>query len=179
MSVAQSWQQSHTAQFTARSTPLGILITVDGELDAANADQLAAYVQRAIGRSRRVILDLRGLKFIGTAGFSALHRINVVCSAAQAWWAMAPSPAVARLLRLCDPDAALPVPTPRQEALLEPFRVRDEEPRPLLQLVPQPRQRFGQQPGHVHLGDTDPLGYLRLRHRLKKPEDQHRSFPLR
>lgn len=47
MSVAQSWQQSRTAQFTARWGPTGTLITVDGELDAANADQLAAYVNRA------------------------------------------------------------------------------------------------------------------------------------
>lgn len=83
MSVAQSWQQSRTAQFTARWGLTGTLITVDGELDAANADQLAAHVQQSVNRSRRVILDLRGLNFIGTAGFSALHRINVICSAAQ------------------------------------------------------------------------------------------------
>jgi anti-anti-sigma factor len=139
MSVEQSWQQSRTAQFTARWSPVGTLITVDGELDAANADQLAAYVHNGARSSRRVILDLRGLKFIGTAGFSALHRINVLCSAAQTQWAMAPSPAVARLLRLCDPDGTLPVTTPKTEPLLEPLWVEDENPRPLLQLVPQPR----------------------------------------
>lgn len=138
MSVAQSWQQSRTAQFTARWGPTGTLITVDGELDAANADQLVAYVQQSTKRSRRVILDLRGLKFIGTAGFSALHRINVACSGAQASWAMAPSPAVARLLRLCDPDATLPVTTQQAEPLLEPLWV-EEAPRPLLQLVTEPR----------------------------------------
>ncbi|MGO8964146.1 STAS domain-containing protein, partial [Mycobacterium sp.] len=62
------------------------MITADGELDAANADQLAAYVQHSVGSARRVVLDLRGLEFIGTAGFSALHRINVVCSGAQVRW---------------------------------------------------------------------------------------------
>src|ERR1700761_9840815 len=139
MSVEQSWQQSRTAQFTARWSPAGTLITVNGELDAANADQLAACVQHGANRSRRVILDLRGLKFIGTAGFSALHRINVVCSAAQTYWAMAPSPAVSRLLRVCDPDGTLPVTTPKAEPLLEPLWAEDEKPRPLLQLVPQPR----------------------------------------
>lgn len=137
MSVIQSWQRSRTAQFTTRWDPSGTLITVDGELDAANADQLAAYVQHGIGRSRRVILDLRGLNFIGTAGFSALHRINVVCSRAQADWAMAPSPVVARLLRLCDPDGTLPVTTPTAEPLLEPLRADGDE--PLLQLIAQPR----------------------------------------
>jgi anti-anti-sigma factor len=140
MPVAQSWQQSRTAQFTARWSPVGTLITVDGELDAANADQLAAYVQQNVNRSRRVILDLRGLKFVGTAGFSALHRVNVACSAARVSWAMAPSPAVVRLLNVCDPDGTLPVTTPRAEPLLEPLWVDDgENRRPLLQLVPQPR----------------------------------------
>lgn len=138
MSVAQSWQQSRTAQFTARWGPTGTLITVDGELDAANADQLVAYVQQSASRSRRIILDLRGLKFIGTAGFSALHRINVKCSGAQVSWAMAPSPAVARLLRVCDPDGTLPVTTQQAEPLLEPLWV-EEAPRPLLQLVTEPR----------------------------------------
>jgi anti-anti-sigma factor len=139
MSVAQSWQQSHTAQFTARWGASGSVITVDGELDAANSDQLATYVQRNVRRSPRVILDLRGLEFIGTAGFSALHRINVACSAAQVQWAMAPSAAVARLLRICDPDGTLPVTTPRAEPLLKSSRTDGEDSGRLLQLVPQPR----------------------------------------
>jgi anti-anti-sigma factor len=139
MSVAQSWQQSRTARFCARWSASGAVITVDGELDAANADQLAAYVQRSVRRSRRVILDLRGLEFIGTAGFSVLHRINVASSGAQVHWAMVPSPAVARLLRICDPNGTLPVTTPRTEPLLKPIRADGEESGPLLQLVPQPR----------------------------------------
>ncbi|WP_090422798.1 STAS domain-containing protein [Mycobacterium europaeum] len=139
MSVAQSWQHSRAAQFTARWDSSGTLITVDGELDAANADQLAAYVRQVTGRSPRMILDLRGLKFIGTAGFSALHRINVGCSGAQVDWAMAPSPAVSRLLRICDPDGTLPVTTPSAEPLLEPLRAEGEQPLSLLQLVAQPR----------------------------------------
>ena len=53
---------------------------------------------------------------------------------------MAPSPAVARLLRVCDPDGTLPVTTQRAEPLLEPLWVDEgQTPRPLLQLVPQPR----------------------------------------
>ncbi len=140
MSVAQSWQQSRTAQFSACWDPSGTVITADGELDAANADQLAAYVERNVSRSKRVILDLRRLEFIGTAGFSALHRINVVCSGAQAYWAMVPSLAVSRLLRICDPDGTLPLTTPLEEPLLQSVAwAAGEEPRPLLQVVPQPR----------------------------------------
>jgi anti-anti-sigma factor len=139
MSVAQSWQQSHTAQFTSRWSAHGAVITASGELDAANADELAAHTQRSVRRSRRIIVDLRGLEFIGTAGFSALHRINVACSAAQVHWAMVPSPAVARLLSICDPDGTLPVTTPQAEPLLRSARADRDGSRPLLQLVPQPR----------------------------------------
>jgi anti-anti-sigma factor len=139
MSVAQSWQPSRTAQFGARWSPSGTVITVNGELDAANADQLAAYVQHSVMRSRRVILDLRGLEFIGTAGFSALLRINVACSGAQAHWAMVASPAVRRLLRVCDPDGILPVTAPRAEPVLKSTPSEGEDSGPLLQLVPQPR----------------------------------------
>jgi anti-anti-sigma factor len=139
MSVAQSWQQCRTAQFSARWDSSGTVITADGELDAANADQLATYVQRAVGRTTRLILDLRGLEFIGTAGFSALHRINVACSAAQVHWAMAPSPAVSRLLRVCDPDGTLPVTEPTDEPLLAARTAAGHQEHPLLQLVPQAR----------------------------------------
>jgi anti-anti-sigma factor len=136
MPVAQSWQSSRTAQFSARRSRAGTVITVDGELDAANADQLAAYVQRSIMRSKRVILDLRGLEFIGTEGFSALHRINVACSRNQVRWAMVSSPALSRLLRVCDPDGTLPVTNPRAEPLLRSRRIEGEDSGPLLQLVP-------------------------------------------
>jgi len=138
MSVAQSWQQSRTAQFSARREPSGTVITVDGELDAANADQLAAYVQRSVNRPKRVILDLRGLEFIGTAGFSALHRINVVCSGTRVSWALVASAAVSRLLRVCDPDGTLPVTTPADEPMLKSAGwTAGGAGRPLLQLVPQ------------------------------------------
>jgi anti-anti-sigma factor len=139
MSVAQSWQQCRTAQFSMQRDASGTLIAVDGELDAANADELASYVQRNVSRTNRVILDLRGLEFIGTAGFSALHRINVACSAAQVHWAMAPSPAVSRLLRVCDPDGTLPITEPTGEPLLAAGTVAGHQARPLLQLVPQAR----------------------------------------
>jgi anti-anti-sigma factor len=139
MSVAQSWLQRRTAQFSVQWHASGTVVTADGELDAANSDQLANYAQCNVSNTRRVILDLRGLKFIGTAGFSALHRINVTCSAAQVSWAMAPSPAVSRLLRVCDPDGTLPVTDALAEPLLQAVDWADRYERPLLQLVPQAR----------------------------------------
>ena len=84
MSVIQSWQKSRTAEFSAYPGPSGTVITAKGELDAANAGQLTEFVERALRESRQLIVDLTGLDFIATAGFSTLHRINVACSGAGA-----------------------------------------------------------------------------------------------
>jgi len=109
MLVTQSRQETRMADFTAQRSSSVAVVSAQGELDAANADQFAEYVQRCIADREWLTVDLRGLEFVGTAGFSALHRINVVCSALGTHWAMIPSEAVSRLLRICDPDGILPV----------------------------------------------------------------------
>ncbi|MBV8860382.1 MAG: STAS domain-containing protein [Mycobacterium sp.] len=126
--------ETPSARFTAQWGPSFVVVTAHGELDASNAHQLADYVQRCATHSRSVILNLSGLDFFGTAGFSALHTINVRCAAADVRWAVVPSRAVSRLLGICDPDSALPV-TKSVPAILE----ENEEPRRLLQLIPQSR----------------------------------------
>jgi anti-anti-sigma factor len=141
MSVIRSWQKSRTAEFTTRPGRSATVITAHGELDAANADELTKYVERCVRKSRWVIVDLRDLEFIGTAGFSALHRINLVCSAAGARWTLLPGRVVSRLLRVCDPDGTLPTTTSLPEALIDPTAEREAAPRRLglLQLVPEAR----------------------------------------
>ncbi len=113
MSVAKSrtatqFLASRTAEFTARTDSSATVITASGEVDAANANHFTDFVERHIRPDKRVIVDLVGLEFIATAGFSALHRINVTCSGAGAYWDLVPGPAVDRLLRICDPDGTLP-----------------------------------------------------------------------
>jgi anti-anti-sigma factor len=139
MSVIHSWQKSGTAEFTAGPGQSATVITVRGEIDAVNANHFADYVQRAFGLSKRVVLDLRGVDFIGTAGFSALHRINVVCSAAGGQWVVIPGPPVQHLLRICDPDGALPTTIALAEVVTG-SEARTKFARTgLLQLVPQAR----------------------------------------
>lgn len=130
---SQAWE-SHTARFTADWRPSFVVITAHGELDAANSSQLADCVQSCAAHSESVILDLRGLEFFGTAGFSALHTINVRCAGAGVRWAVIPSKAVSRLLRICDPDNALPVAESMPAGSDE-----NDQPRRLFQLVPEPR----------------------------------------
>jgi anti-anti-sigma factor len=103
-----TWE-NHSARFTAEWTPSRVVITAHGELDASNASQLADYVESCSAHSASVIVDLSSLEFFGTAGFSALHLINVRCAAADLRWAVLPGKAVTRLLRICDPDNTLPL----------------------------------------------------------------------
>jgi anti-anti-sigma factor len=86
-----------------------VLVTADGELDASNAWDLADYAEGVFDAKRRLIVDLRGLSFFGTQGFSSLHHINVTCSRIEVNWVVVPGREVSRLLRICDPERALPV----------------------------------------------------------------------
>src|SRR3979409_38738 len=89
--------------------PSMAVITANGELDAANAQEFVDYAMRHAANTDRLVLDLTGVDFFGTAGFSALHTVNVRCAGEKIEWALAPSSAVTRLLRICDPDSALPI----------------------------------------------------------------------
>jgi anti-anti-sigma factor len=130
---SQPWE-NHTGRFTAEWGSSFVVITAHGELDASNSNQLADYVQRCAAHSKSVVLNLSDLEFFGTAGFSALHTINVRCAGADVRWAVIPSKAVSRLLRICDPDSTLPLAESVADAIDE-----NDQPRRLFQLVPQPR----------------------------------------
>lgn len=130
---SQPWE-SRTARFTAQWGPAAAVITARGELDAANAVELANFVQRCATSAKLLILDLSELEFFGTDGFSALHTINVRCAGADVRWAVVPNHLVSRLLRICDPDHALPVTESAAEAL-----ALTREPRRLFELISQPR----------------------------------------
>jgi anti-anti-sigma factor len=104
---AGTWE-GHTARCTVRWGRAGAVIEVDGELDAANAGQLADYIHRCSNFCEWLVLDLCALEFIGTAGFSMLQTINNRCAKAKVSWAIVPGGTTSRLLRVCDPDSALP-----------------------------------------------------------------------
>lgn len=110
------------------------IITVHGELDASNSAAFAAHVDECAAAGTHLVLDLSPLQFFGTAGFSALHTINVRCANASARWAMVTGEAVSRLLRVCDPDHTLPV----ANSITEAVESLDGEPRRLLELVAEP-----------------------------------------
>jgi anti-anti-sigma factor len=114
--------------------PSTAIIAAVGALDAANATEFAQYAWRA-GRVTHLLLDLTGIEFFGTAGYSELLAFNVRCAAEGVEWVMVPSRAVSRVLDLCDADSGLPV-QPTVEAALK--ALPGDSP-PLLQLVPESR----------------------------------------
>ncbi len=125
-----------TAHFTIRwLQPDTAVISAHGEIDAANSQEFIDYALRHAAQINRLVLDLSGVEFFGTAGFSALHTFNVRCVGERIEWALTPSAGVARVLQICDPDWALPTYTSVDAAL---SAVQDSS-QPLLQLVPKPR----------------------------------------
>ena len=126
-----AWE-NHSARFSAEWDTSRVVITAHGELDASNAIELADYFDLCIEHSTPLIVDLSALDFFGTAGFSALHLINVRCAGANLRWAVVPSKAVSRLLQICDPDHALPL----IESVHEMPRADDPDQNRLFQLVP-------------------------------------------
>lgn len=128
--------ESHGARFATRWLRADTaVISAHGEIDAANATAFVDYALRHADHIDRMVLDLSGVEFFGTTGFSALHTLNVRCAGESIDWASVPSAAVTRLLRICDPDSTLPFFASLRDALT----ALQSEPRRLLQLVPKPR----------------------------------------
>lgn len=100
-------------------------------MDAANAAKLGDYTLRVALESHYLVLDLSGVAFFGTEGFSTLHMLNVRCAKAGVRWSMVPSAAVSRVLRICDPGGGLPAAITVDAALA----ASQGEPRRLLHLV--------------------------------------------
>ncbi|MGP4058800.1 STAS domain-containing protein [Mycobacterium sp. 4D054] len=103
-------QRCGNATFAVRPcAPHRVAVAVIGEIDAVNGRALARYVERHTRVSRQLVLDLRAVDFFGSQGFTALFYISVHCTRSDVDWAIVASPAVQRLLAICDPDGELPV----------------------------------------------------------------------
>ncbi|HME74578.1 MAG TPA: STAS domain-containing protein [Mycobacterium sp.] len=106
--LSQPWE-SHTTRLAYRRLRSSVaVISVRGHIDASNADTLTQYTLGHLTGCRGLIIDLRGLDFFGTEGFSALHRVSVCCAHPGIGWAVVPSEAVSRVLRIGDPQGLLP-----------------------------------------------------------------------
>jgi anti-anti-sigma factor len=106
--LSQPWE-SHSTRLAHRRLRSSVaVISARGDIDASNADTLTEYTLGHLRDCSGLIIDLRCLDFFGTEGFSALHRISVCCAHAGTGWSVVPSEAVARMLRIGDPESLLP-----------------------------------------------------------------------
>ncbi len=106
-------EHHHRAQFCASHRGSQVVVTVEGEVDATNSRAMATYVEAQLVGASRLVLDLRLVDFFGTAGFAALHNINVICSRHGVSWQLRCGRQVRRLLAICNPDASLPLEKPQ------------------------------------------------------------------
>ena len=133
-SAPMTASSGHAASFATRWLPQSAaVITVHGELDAASAPEFATYAMRRTFHTRRLVVDLSGVEFFGTAGLAALEELDGRCSAKSVAWGFTSCTAVDRLLKLR--TAALPIYATVSEALTD----LDVKATRSLQLVPQPR----------------------------------------
>lgn len=96
--------------FTAQELTDGrVLIAVRGDIDATNCHALGRFIHRHIRVSKQLILDLTGIDFFGSQGFTALYYVSVQCARRDVDWMIACGRTVLRMLRICDPDADLPL----------------------------------------------------------------------
>ncbi|MCV7282755.1 STAS domain-containing protein [Mycolicibacterium flavescens] len=103
-------ERHHRGTFSAtHAQNWTVVVTVDGEVDAANSRALATYVEGQVAGARRLVIDLRLVDFFGTTGFAALHYINVICSRNGIDWQVRCGRQVRRLLAICDPACTLPL----------------------------------------------------------------------
>ena len=107
--TVSSHRNGHTVRLACRwPTPSVAVICAQGQIDASNAGSLTDHAVAHVMRCRGLVLDLRDLDFFGTDGFSALHRVSVSCARVGTGWAIVPGVAVTQVLRICDPQGALP-----------------------------------------------------------------------
>ena len=125
-------RRCHTAFFATRWLDgKTVVIEVEGEVDAVNADALRDYAMSVLPDADRVVLDFSKVRFFGIAGVSALQTLRVAGTTAGTEWVMVVSPAVARVLRICDPAGVMVA----VGTLAAGIAVLDGDSRPALQLV--------------------------------------------
>jgi anti-anti-sigma factor len=85
------------------------VVAVVGEIDACNSDPVLAGVISLLGTRKQLLLDLTGLDFLAAQGMSFLEGVGLECAQRSISWAVMPSAAVSRMLRVCDTEAVLPL----------------------------------------------------------------------
>src|ERR1700739_546262 len=93
------------------------VVTMSGEIDATNADELTHHVVGLVPDGGAVIVDMADTDFMGVQGVRALFARNIECVRPDTRWAVIGSHAVHGLLRVGDPEHLVPAVRSATEAL--------------------------------------------------------------
>ncbi|OBK23374.1 sulfate transporter [Mycobacterium asiaticum] len=104
------------AQVRAHYRPLATVVTIRGEIDAVNVDQIGEHVRRFVLGDNPVVLDLTGVTHFSSAGIGLLCVLDEECRAAGVEWMLVGNPAISALLGEPD-EAEFPLTTSLHEAL--------------------------------------------------------------
>jgi anti-anti-sigma factor len=86
------------AQIRAHCRHLATVVTIRGEIDAVNVDQVSEYIRRFIVGKNPLVLDVSDVTHFTPAGISLLHTLDEDCRDAEVEWTLVASPAVIELL---------------------------------------------------------------------------------
>src|SRR6185312_5022194 len=106
-----------SALLTAQIYSWITVVTISGDIDATNADELSHHVVGLVPDDGAVIVDMADTEFIGVDGLRALFALNVECVRTDTRWAVIGSHAVHRLLRVGDREGLVPAVRSATEAL--------------------------------------------------------------
>jgi anti-anti-sigma factor len=107
----------HGAQIRAHCRHLATVVTIRGEITAANVDRVTEYVRRLILGSNSVVLDLSDANHFAAAGISFVRRLDEACRAAGVEWTLVAGPTVSALLGGGRDEESFPIARSVREAL--------------------------------------------------------------
>lgn len=98
------------AQIRAHCRHLATVVTIRGEIDAVNVEQIGEHVRRFVLRDNPVVLDLSAVTHFSSAGVALFCVLDEECRAAGAEWMIVANPVVKALLGDCGDPAEAPYP---------------------------------------------------------------------
>lgn len=101
----------------ARCRQLATVVTVSGDIDAANAECVAGYAKRFVLAEKPFVLDLSGVTSLAAEALSLFTDLDDQCLAAGVEWSLIGSLPVLQVLRGCGALDEMPVTASVPEAL--------------------------------------------------------------
>ena len=96
---------------------LATVVTVRGEIDAANVDAITEHVRRFVLGGEPLVIDVSGVRQFNAAGLWMLCVLAGDCQAAGLEWTLVGNPAIDEVLRDFDEDTQLPMSPSVEQAL--------------------------------------------------------------